>query len=124
MKPEEGILSTLTVSNILFVLGAFVLVWAVLHYLSRMFAALAQGRPRMRFVVRMIEPALRILFWFAALLFAVSLLLPRRTHSSRRLALPHSPWMGRVDQIKNLIGGFVIGPIAPTDRRPRPDRGA
>jgi hypothetical protein len=32
----------------------------------------------MRFVVRMIEPALRILLWFAALLFAVSLLAPTK----------------------------------------------
>jgi small-conductance mechanosensitive channel len=109
MKPEEGILSTLTVSNILFVLGAFVLVWAVLHYLSRMFAALAQGRPRMRFVVRMIEPALRILLWFAALLFAVSLLAPTKDAFLAALgSAAIAIGLGAQDLIKNLIGGFVI----------------
>jgi small-conductance mechanosensitive channel len=109
MKNGQQILSTLTPGNILLVLVVFGIVWGILQYLSRVFASLAQARPRTRFIVRMIEPALRILFWFAAILFAISLLAPSQDAflaaiGSAAIAIG----LGAQDLIKNLIGGFVI----------------
>ena len=109
MKTEQEILSTLTLTNILLVLAAFGIVWVVLHYLNRMFAFLAQGRPRTRFIVRMIEPALRILLWFAALLFAVGQLAPSKDAFLAALgSAAIAIGLGAQDLIKNLVGGFVI----------------
>jgi len=109
MKAEEGILSTLTLTNILLVLAAFVIVWIVLHYLNRLFALLSQGRPRMRFIVRMVEPAVRILLWFGALLFAVGRLAPTKDAFLAALgSAAIAIGLGAQDLIKNLIGGFVI----------------
>jgi len=109
MKLEQEIFARLTLTNILLVLLAFCAVWVILHYLSRMFALLAQGRPRTRFLVRMIEPALRILLWFATLLFAISLLSPSQNAFMAALgSAAIAIGLGAQDLIKNLIGGFVI----------------
>jgi MscS family membrane protein len=109
MKSDQETLATLTLSNILLVLAAFLIVWIVLHYLSRMLASLAQGRPRTRFIVRMIEPALRILLWFTALLFAVSQLSPSKDAFLAALgSAAIAIGLGAQDLIKNLIGGFVV----------------
>jgi len=109
MNLHRDFLATLTLGNILLVLAAFLVVWIVLHYLSRMFALLAQSRPRTRFLVRMVEPALRILLWFGALLFAVSQLSPSQDAFLAALgSAAIAIGLGAQDLIKNLIGGFVI----------------
>jgi len=109
MRSKQEILATLTLQNILLVLAAFAVVWVILHYLSRVFASLAQGRPRTRFIVRMVEPAIRILLWFAAVLFAINLLSPSQDAFLAALgSAAIAIGLGAQDLIKNLIGGFVI----------------
>lgn len=109
MQPNREIFASLTLANILAVLAAFGLVWILLHYLSRLFASMAQGRPRTRFIVRMVEPAIRILLWFGAMLFAISLLAPSKDAFLAALgSAAIAIGLGAQDLIKNLIGGFVI----------------
>jgi small-conductance mechanosensitive channel len=109
MKSEQDMLATLTVANILLVLAAFGAVWVILHYLGRLLASLAQRRPRTRFVVRMVEPAVRILLWFAAMLFAISQLAPSKdTFIAALGSAAIAIGLGAQDLIKNLIGGLVI----------------
>jgi MscS family membrane protein len=70
---------------------------------------LEKHNPRLRFLLRQIEPPLRIAIWFAALLISAEILAPSRdaflaTLGSAALAIG----LGLQDLIKNLIGGLVV----------------
>jgi len=65
--------------------------------------------PRLRFLLRQVEPPLRIAIWFAALLISAEILAPSKNAflaalGSAALAIG----LGLQDLIKNLIGGMVV----------------
>lgn len=109
MEPKETFLSHLTATTLLTVLLVFAGVWLLLRYLQRLFESIAQARPRMRFLVRMVEPVLRILLWFGVFLFAAEMIAPSRDAFMAALgSAAIAIGLGAQDLIKNLIGGFVI----------------
>ena len=96
-------------SSVVLVLVTFLLVWLLLRYLAILFNAISNWRPRTRFLVKVVEPVIRIFLWFAAFLFAAWDLSPSPNAflaalGSAALAIG----LGAQDLIKNLIGGFVI----------------
>ena len=96
-------------TNIVLVLVTFLLVWLLLRYLAILFNAISNWRPRTRFLIKVLEPVIRIFLWFAAFLFAAWYLSPSSDAflaalGSAALAIG----LGAQDLIKNLIGGLVI----------------
>ncbi|NWF85704.1 MAG: mechanosensitive ion channel [Bryobacteraceae bacterium] len=109
MAPQETFLSRITPSRVLLILFVFAGVWLLMRYLQRLFESLAQARPRMRFLVRLVEPVVRILLWFGATLFAVEMVAPSQDAFLAALgSAAIAIGLGAQDLIKNLIGGFVI----------------
>ena len=100
---------TFTPTNIIVVLLTFLIVWLLLRYLAIFFNAISNWQPRARFLIKVVEPVIRIFLWFAAFLFAVWDLSPSPNAflaalGSAALAIG----LGAQDLIKNLIGGLVI----------------
>jgi small-conductance mechanosensitive channel len=109
MPTDKSLLSQVTPSKILLIVGVFIAVWLLLKYLQRFFDALAQSRPRMRFLLRMLEPLIRITVWFGAFTFAIETIAPSRDAFMAALgSAAIAIGLGLQDLIKNLIGGFVI----------------
>lgn len=109
MDKESKLLSQLTFGKILFVVVLIVLTWTLLKWLRRFLAGLDRHNPRLRFLIRQVEPPLRIVIWFGALFFAADVVAPSREAflaalTSAALAIG----LGLQDLIKNLIGGLVI----------------
>jgi small-conductance mechanosensitive channel len=70
---------------------------------------LEKHNPRLRFMLRQVEPPLRIAIWFGAILLSAEVLAPSQDAflaalGSAALAIG----LGLQDLIKNLIGGMVI----------------
>ncbi len=101
--------SNFTFGNILLVTVAVAAVWILLRFVSRAFEAVAQARPRTRFLFRVAEVTLRILLWFGAFIFATRIFAPSQNallvaFGAAAIAIG----LGARDLIKDLIGGLVI----------------
>jgi hypothetical protein len=106
---ESSVLAQLSPSKTLFVVLLIGATWALLRWLRGVLNGLEKHNPRLRFLLRQIEPPLRIAIWFAALLISAEILAPSRdaflaTLGSAALAIG----LGLQDLIKNLIGGMVV----------------
>lgn len=83
--------------------------WVLLKWIRGFFDKLEKHNPRLRFLLRQVEPPLRITIWFAALLLSAEILAPSKNAflaalGSAALAIG----LGLQDLIKNLIGGLVV----------------
>src|ERR1700723_1490168 len=108
-QSESSVLALLSTGKTLFVVLLIGATWALLRWLRGVLNGLEKHNPRLRFLLRQIEPPLRIAIWFAALLISAEILAPSRdaflaTLGSAALAIG----LGLQDLIKNLIGGFVV----------------
>jgi small-conductance mechanosensitive channel len=106
---DARVLAQLSLGKILFVLVLVVCAWILLKWLRRFFNRFERRNPRLRFFLRQIEPPVRIVIWFGALLLAAEVLAPSKDAflaalGSAALAIG----LGLQDLIKNLIGGMVI----------------
>jgi MscS family membrane protein len=109
MRPEDIIIPNLTFGNVATIVVVFFLVWLALRYVHRIFTHFSRIQPRMRFLVMMLEPALRIVFWFGALIFAVQVLAPSQNAFVAALgSAAIAIGLGAQDLIKNIIGGMVV----------------
>ncbi|MBV9305449.1 MAG: mechanosensitive ion channel [Acidobacteriaceae bacterium] len=109
MSDESKMLSQLTTGKLLFTILMIGVAWLVLRWLRTLFNCLEHANPRLRFLARRVEPPLRILVWFIALLISLEVLAPSKDAflaalGSAALAIA----LGAQDLIKNLIGGMVI----------------
>jgi small-conductance mechanosensitive channel len=109
MDKESKLLSQVSTGKVLFVILAIGVTWIILRWLRGIFGRLEHQNPRLRFLARRVEPPLRILVWFAALLVCLEVLAPSQNAfvaalGSAALAIA----LGAQDLIKNLIGGLVI----------------
>ncbi len=100
---------SLTLPNIIWVSATFVIVWLLLRYLATFFNAISNWKPRARFLIKVVEPVIRIFLWFGAFLSAANTLAPTpdaflTAMGSAALAIG----LGAQDLIKSLIGGLVI----------------
>ncbi|NWG13696.1 MAG: mechanosensitive ion channel [Acidobacteria bacterium] len=83
--------------------------WVLVRYISRLFALLGSRVPRSRFLVRLLEPAVRIGVWFAVLFIVFSLLAPtQETFLAAVASLGLALGLGAQDLVKNIVGGLVV----------------
>lgn len=109
MNYDVNILKHITFGKVLLMVLAFAGVWLFLRYLRRLLDAISRNRPKTRFLVRLVEPTIRILAWFGALLFAFQELAPDRDALLAALgSVAIAIGLGAQDLIKNLVGGLVI----------------
>lgn len=106
---EVNFLQQFTFGAILESLLTLFAAWLAIRWISSMLESLSQRSTRARFLVKWVEPVLRILIWFASLIVAFRLLLPENpaflaTIASFGIALG----LGAQDLIKNLVGGLVV----------------
>lgn len=109
MDKQSKVLAQLTISKILFVGLLIAATWILLKLLRSFLDRFERHNPRVRFLVRQIEPPLRILIWFGGLLLVAEIVAPSKEAflaalTSAALAIG----LGLQDLIKNLIGGLVI----------------
>jgi small-conductance mechanosensitive channel len=83
--------------------------WLLLKWIRRFLDGIEKYNPRLRFILRQVEPPVRIVIWFVAILVAAEILAPSQDAflaalGSAALAIG----LGMQDLIKNLIGGLVI----------------
>jgi small-conductance mechanosensitive channel len=109
MGKEANLLARLSTGKLLFVVIVITLTWLLLKWLQGFVAGLEARNPRLRFLARQIEPPLRIMVWFAAIMLCTDVLAPSKDAflaalGSAALAIG----LGVQDLIKNLIGGLVI----------------
>jgi len=106
---EGSLFAQLSLVKILIVVVLVVAAWVLLKWIRGFFDGLERHNPRLRFLVRQVEPPLRIAIWFAALLLGAEILAPSKNAflaalGSAALAIG----LGLQDLIKNLIGGLVV----------------
>jgi MscS family membrane protein len=106
---EANVLAQLSLVKILIVVVLVVAAWVILKWIRGLFDGLEKHNPRLRFLLRQVEPPLRVAIWFGALLLSAEILAPSKSAflaalGSAALAIG----LGLQDLIKNLIGGFVV----------------
>jgi MscS family membrane protein len=106
---EANLLAQLSLVKIFIVVVLVVAAWVLLKWIRGLFDGLEKHNPRLRFLLRQVEPPLRVAIWFAALLLSAEILAPSKSAflaalGSAALAIG----LGLQDLIKNLIGGFVV----------------
>lgn len=91
---------------VLFILA---ITWLVIHYLSKFLDFLGSASSRARFVVRWVQPVVRIFLWFGALMLAFALLAPTtETFYAGLASIGLAFGLGAQDMVKNLLGGLII----------------
>jgi MscS family membrane protein len=107
--PDTSLLENVSLTRI--GIGALVLAVTALliRWLSRLLNLLTRHVPRARFLVKLIEPAMRILLWFMAMFIAFSLVAPsKETFIAAIASIGLALGLGAQDLIKNAIGGLVV----------------
>ena len=105
----SNLLTQLSVPKILFVAGLVTATFVLLRWIRGFLDGLETRNPRLRFLLRQVEPPARIAIWFAAILVSAEILAPSQNAflaalGSAALAIG----LGLQDLIKNLIGGLVV----------------
>lgn len=107
--PDLKIFQYFTFGRIIATLAVFLIAWLAIRYLSKALAALASRGTHVRFLAGMVQPVLRIVLWFGALLVAFDLLAPsRETFLAAVGSVAIAIGLGLQDLVKNLVGGLVI----------------
>jgi small-conductance mechanosensitive channel len=109
MNGQAKVLAQIALWKVLLVALLVAGTWGLLKWMRGFFDRLEKHNLRLRFVLRQIEPPLRIVAWFAALLISAEILAPSKEAffaalGSAALAIG----LGLQDLIKNLIGGLVV----------------
>jgi MscS family membrane protein len=106
---QANLFSEVSLVKIIVVVVLVGVAWVLLKWVRGFFDGLEKHNPRLRFLLRQIEPPLRIIIWFAAILLSADILAPSQNAflaglGSAALAIG----LGLQDLIKNLIGGLVV----------------
>jgi small-conductance mechanosensitive channel len=98
-----------TIGKILFAGVLIAATWMLLRWLNSFLDRLSSHNVRLRFLLRQIEPPLRIVIWFGALLVAAQIVAPSKDAFLAALgSAAIAIGLGLQDLIKNLIGGLVV----------------
>jgi small-conductance mechanosensitive channel len=98
-----------TLGRFLSVVFVLLVTWVLIRYLSRLLAFLSIQGAKTRFLVKWIEPVLRIALWFVAIFVSFGVLAPtQETFLAAVGSLAIAIGLGAQDLVKNLIGGLVI----------------
>src|SRR5215472_4728789 len=109
MSGEARVLAQLALWKVVLVALLVVATWLLLKWMHRFLDRVEKHNLRLRFLLRQVEPPLRIMVWFGALMLSTEVLAPSRDAflaalGSAALAIG----LGLQDLIKNLIGGMVV----------------
>jgi small-conductance mechanosensitive channel len=120
LQSETKLIAQLSFGRVLTALLIIAATWFFLKWIRGLFQRLETQNPRTRFLANQLEPPLRILLWFVALVFAIEVVAPSKDAflaalGSAALAIG----LGLQDLIKNLIGGLVIVADAPFQKGDR-----
>jgi small-conductance mechanosensitive channel len=109
-SPGAGdIFRYLTAGRFLSVAVVLLATWLLIRYLSQLLAFLSTQGAKTRFLVKWIEPVLRISLWFVAVFISFSVLAPtQETFLAAVGSVAIAIGLGAQDLVKNLIGGLVI----------------
>ncbi len=106
---SSNFFGTFTLTNILLVLLTLGSVWLLLRFFAKLLNVISARQPRTRFLVKLVEPVVRILLWFGALLIAAEILSPTRdTFLAAVGSAAIAIGLGAQDLIRNFVGGLVI----------------
>jgi small-conductance mechanosensitive channel len=109
LTPRADLFQYFTPARVASVVLVLAVTWLVIRYATQLLNLLASRGPRTRFLVKWMEPILRITLWFAAMFIAVDLLAPtRETFLAAVGSVAIAIGLGAQDLVKNLIGGLVI----------------
>ena len=107
--PEVPIAEYLSLPRLFAVLVILGVTWLVIRYLSKLLDFFGSRSPRARFVVRWVQPTMRIALWFGALLLSVKTMAPNQeTFWAGLASLGLAFGLGAQDLVKNLFGGLII----------------
>jgi small-conductance mechanosensitive channel len=106
---QINLLQYFTFGRIASVAVIFIVTWLLIRYASTLLNLVSLRGPRARFLVKWLEPVLRIGLWFVAGLAAFDLLSPsRETFLAAIGSVAIAIGLGAQDLIKNLVGGLVV----------------
>ena len=109
LAAKSDLLSHFTTGRLVAVVLVLVSTWLLIRLLTRSLEALGTRSVRSRFLVKWLEPVLRIGLWFTAAFLCVELLAPSRdTFLAAMGSAAVAIGLGAQDLIKNLIGGLVV----------------
>jgi small-conductance mechanosensitive channel len=109
VRTQDRIFEYFTPGRIAIAIVTFVVAWLTIRYVSKLLDMISVRSPRIRFLSKLVEPVLRILLWFIAILLSFDLLAPtQETFFAAIGSVAIAIGLGSQDLIKNLIGGFVI----------------
>ena len=105
----RNIFQYFTIGRVASVATILIVTWLIIRYATRLLDLLSRRGPRIRFLAKAVEPILRIVLWFVAMLISFHLLAPtRETFFAAVGSAAIAIGLGAQDLIKNLIGGLVI----------------
>lgn len=106
---ENKVFEYFTGGRLLLVLAIILAAWLLIRYSSRLLDMVASRSSRARFIVRWVEPVLRISLWFLAIFLCFDVLAPtRETFFAAVGSVAIAIGLGAQDLIKNLVGGLVV----------------
>lgn len=106
---EPSILDQFTWHTITTAALMLALAWLLIRWISGSMELLSRRSTRARFLVKWLEPVVRITIWFIALILCFDLLAPsRETFLASIASLGIALGLGAQDLVKNLIGGLVV----------------
>jgi small-conductance mechanosensitive channel len=109
VRIQDRIFEYFTPGRIAIAIVTFGAAWLTIRYISKLLDMISGRSPRIRFLSKLVEPVLRIVLWFIAILLAFDLLAPtQETFFAAIGSVAIAIGLGAQDLIKNLIGGFVI----------------
>jgi len=109
LRTQDRIFEYFTPGRIAIAIVTFVAAWLTIRYISKLLDMISVRSLRLRFLSKLVEPILRILLWFIAILLSFDLLAPtQETFFAAIGSVAIAIGLGAQDLIKNLSGCFVI----------------
>jgi MscS family membrane protein len=109
ISESQDIFQYFTFGRLARVVVILAIAWLLIRYSAKLLNVLAARGLRARFLVKWLEPILRITLWFVAIFLSFDVLAPsRETFLAAVGSVAIAVGLGAQDLIKNLIGGLVI----------------
>jgi small-conductance mechanosensitive channel len=109
LQSQPSLFQRFTVESVFWVVIVLAISGLTIQYTARWLNVLGDKSPRARFLVKWVEPIIRISIWAIAVFTSVGLVAPDRdTFIAALGSVAIAIGLGAQDLIKNLIGGLVV----------------
>jgi small-conductance mechanosensitive channel len=103
------VLESVSISSILGTIFVFIAAWFAIRWSTHLFDYLSARSIRGRFIIKRLEPVVRMLVWFYATYISLELLAPsRETFLALIASIGLAIGLGAQDLVRNIIGGIVV----------------